>query len=129
MAIVLFDGICNFCNHSVQFIIHRDPHGYFQFASLQSEIGKKLIKDYNIPDDLNSLIVIEDNKYYVKSSAALRISKNLRGPWKIFYLFLIIPKPFRDMVYSFVANNRYQWFGKSESCQIPSSEIRKRFLE
>ncbi|PFJ42796.1 thiol-disulfide oxidoreductase DCC family protein [Bacillus thuringiensis] len=126
--IVLFDGECNFCDRSVQFIIKRDPIGLFKFASLQSDIGKELLNKYNAPNDLSSFVLIENNNCYLKSSAALRVSKNLKGAWKLFYFLLVVPKPLRDYFYSIIAKNRYKWFGKKDSCMLPSPEIRKRFL-
>ncbi len=126
--IILFDGECHFCNQSVQFIIKRDPHAFYKFASLQSDIGRQFCRDYAIPHDVDSLVLIEDNQYFIKSTAALRISKSLTGIWKIGTFFLLIPAPIRDMAYSFIAKNRYKWFGKKNACEIPSPEIRKRFL-
>jgi len=126
--IVLFDGECNFCDHSVQFIIKRDPKGHFMFASIQSDIGKKLLNQFNVPEDINSFILIDKNKCYFKSTAALHMCKNLKGLWKIPYILLIVPRPIRDFFYGIIANNRYKWFGKRDSCILPSPEIRKRFL-
>lgn len=126
--IILFDGECNFCDQSVQFIIKRDPKEHFKFASLQSKIGKDLLNKFNTPVEIDSIVLIEGNHCYFKSSAALRICKKLNGLWKILYLLLVIPKPFRDFFYEILAKNRYKWFGKRESCRIPSSEERKRFL-
>lgn len=128
--IVLFDGECNFCDASVQFIIKRDPQGIFSFASLQSDVGQQLVKEYHVPDEIDSIILInpEHHKFYIKSTAALRICKSLSGLWKIFYLFKIIPSSIRDKVYDIVARNRIKWFGKKDQCALPSPEIRKRFL-
>ncbi|KPH71748.1 thiol-disulfide oxidoreductase DCC family protein [Oceanobacillus caeni] len=126
--IILFDGECNFCDYSVQFIIKRDPKGHFQFASLQSEIGKGLLKKYNAPLDIDSFVLIEDNRCYFKSSAALRVCKHLKGAWKLLYLLLVVPSALRDCFYEIVAKNRYRWFGKKESCMLPSPNERKRFL-
>ncbi|MGE8207168.1 thiol-disulfide oxidoreductase DCC family protein [Heyndrickxia sp. NPDC080065] len=128
-GIILFDGVCNFCNSSVQFIIKRDPAGCFKFASLQSEIGKKLLREHGIHDEIDSFVLIEDNTYYIKSSAALRMCKNLQGLWRLLYLFLIIPPPIRDFFYDLIAKNRYKWFGIRESCMLPTKEERDRFLE
>jgi predicted DCC family thiol-disulfide oxidoreductase YuxK len=126
--IILFDGECNFCDQSVQFIIKRDPKGHFKFASLQSDIGKELLNKHNTPEDIDSFVLIEDNNCYFKSSAALRVCKNLKGVWKIPYVLLVIPKPIRDFFYGLISKNRYKWFGKKESCMLPSPEERKRFL-
>lgn len=127
-SIVLFDGECNFCDNSVQFIIKRDPKGHFKFASIQSDIGINILKQFNVPEDINSFILVENNKCYFKSTAALKICRNLKGLWKLPYLLLIVPRGIRDFFYGIIANNRYKWFGKKDSCMIPSPEIRKRFL-
>ncbi|WP_423410293.1 thiol-disulfide oxidoreductase DCC family protein [Heyndrickxia sp. MSNUG] len=126
--VILFDGVCNFCDASVQFILNRDPKGIFQFASLQSEAGQNLVKKHNVPADVDSMILIEDDKVYYKSTAALRISRHLQGAWKWLYGFIIIPSPIRNIVYDLIAKNRYKWFGQKESCMLPPPNIRKRFL-
>ncbi|MED4228963.1 thiol-disulfide oxidoreductase DCC family protein [Neobacillus cucumis] len=126
--IILFDGECNFCDYSVQFIIKRDPNGLFKFASLQSDIGKELLHKYNTSSNIDSLVLIEDKNCYFKSSAALRVCKNLKGAWKLPYFLLLIPKPLRDFCYGIIAKNRYKWFGTKESCMLPSPEDRNRFL-
>ena len=127
-AILLFDGECNFCDSSVQFIIKRDRDGFFYFAALQSEIGEELKKKHHIPDQLDSIIVIGNNTVYDSSDAALFISKHLNGMWKCVYILKIIPKSLRDSAYKIIAKNRYNWFGKKDFCVIPSPEIRSRFL-
>lgn len=128
VTVILFDGECNFCDYSVQFIIKRDPNGYFKFASQQSDIGKKLLKQFHVQENMNSFVLIDNDKCYSRSSAALRVCKNLKGMWKIFYCFLIIPKFIRDFFYMVVANNRYKLFGKKNACILPSPDIRNRFL-
>lgn len=128
-SIILFDGVCNFCNRSIQFIIKRDPHATFQFASLQSDIGRKLDLDYGPPTYVDSVILIEDELVYMKSTAALKICKRLNGAWRLLYIGILIPRPIRDFVYDYIANHRYQWFGRATSCIVPSKEIRKRFLD
>lgn len=126
--IILFDGECNFCDSSVQFILKRDPKGLFKFASLQSDIGKKLIRKHQVPTDIDSFVFIEDNKCYFKSSAALRVCKHLKGAWKFLYYLWLVPRPIRDLFYNIIAKNRYRWFGKKVSCMLPSPEERRRFL-
>ncbi|TVX91853.1 thiol-disulfide oxidoreductase DCC family protein [Paenibacillus agilis] len=126
--VILFDGECNFCDHSVQFIIKRDAQALFRFASIQSEIGQQLMNAYNVPNSIDSVILIQNKKYYVKSSAALRICRGLNGGWKLFYYLLAVPRVVRDAVYNVIAKNRYKWFGKKDSCMLPSPDIRKRFL-
>lgn len=127
--IILFDGVCNFCSQSVQFIIKRDPSSVFHFASLQSDIGRELINKYGLEENINSVVYISGGKAYKKSDAALQICRRLSGLWKTLYIFYFVPWPIRNMVYDYVAKNRYKWFGKAESCMIPSPDIRSRFLE
>lgn len=127
-GIVLFDGDCTFCNRSVQFIFKRDPKAFFQFAPLNSTIGTKLKQKHHIPSDIDSLILIENNRWYAKSTAALRISKQLNGFWKCAFLLIIIPKPVRDFIYDLIAKNRNRLF-QNKACPLPSPELRKRFLQ
>jgi len=127
--IVLFDGVCNLCSGSVQFILKRDPEGRFRFASLQSEAGRSLMTEHELdPDALSSVVVIEDGGAYQESSAALRIARHLPGAWKLLRVFVVIPRPIRDAVYRLIARNRYRWFGKTEACWLPTTELRARFL-
>jgi predicted DCC family thiol-disulfide oxidoreductase YuxK len=128
-AIVLFDGVCNFCNHSIQFIIKRDKKSYFKFGALQSEEGKALLKQHGLsPDALDTLVLIEHGKAYTYSTAPLRIAKKLALPWPIFYVFILVPPFIRNPIYKWIGRNRYKWFGKQESCMLPTPEIRSRFL-
>ncbi len=128
--ILLYDGVCNFCNKTVQFIIQHDKKGLIHFASLQSTFGQQKTKEAQLPtQDLKSLLFIDKGQIYSRSSGALRISKYLNGAWKLLYVFIIIPKPFRDIIYNFIAKNRYKWFGKTEECILPSPDIRSRFLQ
>jgi predicted DCC family thiol-disulfide oxidoreductase YuxK len=126
--VILFDGVCNFCDASVQFILDRDPNETFHFASLQSEAGQELLKKHQVRDDVDSMILIENEKVYYKSAAALRISRHLRGAWKLLYVFIIVPAPIRNIVYDLIARNRYKWFGQKDSCMLPPPNVRKRFL-
>lgn len=127
--IVLFDGECNFCDTSVQFIIKRDPAAHFLFSSLQGEMGQKLIKAYKVPENIDSLVLIENGKAYTKSSAALHIAKKLDGLWHLLFLFIFVPRKIRDYFYDYFARNRYQWFGKKDDvCELPPPEVRKRFI-
>ncbi|MFT9597807.1 thiol-disulfide oxidoreductase DCC family protein [Mesobacillus sp.] len=126
--VILFDGVCNFCDASVQFILNRDPNETFHFASLQSEVGQELLKKYRVRNDVDSMILIEDDKVFYKSSAALRISRHLHWAWKLLYVFMIVPAPIRNIVYDLIAKNRYKWFGQKESCMLPPPNVRKRFL-
>ncbi len=128
--VILFDGVCNFCNLWVQFVLKREKKQLLKFATLQSESAKKLLTQYNIDSQIiTSLIFIENGIAYSQSTAALRISKYLDGEWKLLYGFLIVPAFLRNGVYNLVAKNRYQWFGKKEKCWVPTPELKARFLE
>lgn len=127
-AIVLFDGVCNFCNGTVNFIIARDRGGYFRFAPLQSEIGERMRSQYEIDESVDSIVLIEDEIAYTYSDAALRIARSIGGAWAILYVFIIVPKPIRDLFYRLFARNRYRLFGKKDVCMVPTPEIRARFL-
>jgi predicted DCC family thiol-disulfide oxidoreductase YuxK len=127
--IVLFDGVCNLCNGSVQFILKRDSQARFRFASLQSEAGRSLLVQHGLdPEALSSVVVIEGGRVWQESSAALRIARHLPGLWKLLRVFLVIPRPLRDAVYRLIARNRYRWFGKTETCWLPTPELKGRFL-
>jgi predicted DCC family thiol-disulfide oxidoreductase YuxK len=126
---ILFDGVCNLCNSSVQFVIKKDIDKIFQFASLQSDAGEKLLKQYNLStSNFDSFILIQENKVYQKSGAALKVVKQLSGSIKLLYAFIVIPTFIRDAVYNFIAKNRYKWFGKKDECMIPTPELKARFL-
>src|SRR5688572_18451276 len=128
-AIVLFDGVCNFCNASVNFVILRDKAGYFKFAPLQSEIGEQLATKHGIDKiETDSVIVVEDEQVYTHSSAALRIARRLDGIWSWIYAFIIIPRPIRDFFYKLFAKHRYRLFGRQDACMLPTPEVRARFL-
>ena len=128
-CIILFDGVCNLCNSSVNFIIDHDKKNEFRFASLQSEAGQILLKKFDLnTNDFDSIILVDNGKHYERSSAVLKIVKKFPGLWKLLYLFIIVPKPFRDFVYDIIADNRYKWFGKKESCRVPTPELKEKFL-
>ena len=128
-SIILFDGVCNFCNSSVNFVIKHDKKNHFLFAPLQSETAKKLLEKFNIDSSkTDSFILIENNKAYLKSTAALRVTKHLNKLYPLLYAFLITPLFIRNSVYNLVAKNRYKWFGKKEICMIPSAEIKGKFI-
>tara|TARA_R110000850_G_scaffold268138_1_gene399432 strand:- start:32400 stop:32804 length:405 start_codon:yes stop_codon:yes gene_type:complete len=127
--IILFDGVCNLCNNSVVFIIKRDKKDVFRFAAIQSDEGEKLIQKYNIDTSkTDSIILIEENKFSVKSTAALKIAKHLKGGYPLLYGFIILPAFFRNWVYDIIAKNRYKWFGKKDNCMIPTPELKSKFL-
>lgn len=130
-ALVLFDGVCNLCNAAVLFIIDRDPRGRFRFAPLQSDHAVQLLASLGAQDlksNADSIVLIEEGRVYLRSDAALRICSHLRSPWPVMSWFLIVPRQLRDWVYDWVARNRYRWFGRQESCRIPTPELRERFL-
>lgn len=129
--IILFDGVCNLCNNSVQFVIKRDKNDVFRYAALQSDVGQQLLKQRHIDTiAVDSIILIEPGvAYYIKSDAALEIAQHLGGLWKLSAIFSWIPATIRNRIYDFVAKNRYKWFGKQESCMIPTPELRAKFLD
>lgn len=128
--IVLFDGVCNLCSSSVQFILKRDQKDQFLFGSLQGNYGQEILKKYGMPsNEFNSFMLLEGEQLYTKSSGALRMLKHLGGGWSLFYAFIIVPKFIRDAVYNFIAQNRYRWFGKKEECWLPKPEWKKKFLD
>lgn len=127
--VVLFDGVCNLCDRSVQFILDRDPKQRFRFAALQSDKGQELLRNHGqSTGELNSIVLVEGGRCFVRSTAALRIARRLRWPWPMLYAAIVVPAPVRDWIYNWVAANRYRWFGKAESCRIPTPELRNRFL-
>ncbi len=128
-SIILFDGVCNLCNSSVQFVLKHDKKKRFLFSSLQSDAALKLLLQLNVKNSkLDSIVLIEGNKIYDKSTAALRIAKELNPLWNIFFIFIIIPKPIRDFIYDFIAKNRYKWFGKKNSCLFSINAYEDRFF-
>ena len=128
-AIVLFDGVCNVCNGAVNFIIARDKEGYFNFAPLQSDVGDELQEEYGIDaKKTDSIVLVEDGKVFLHSTAALKIAKHLNGLWPVFYVLMVVPKPIRDWAYKLFAKYRYQLFGRQDACMIPTPEVRARFL-
>jgi len=129
-SIILFDGVCNLCNNSVQFIIKRDKKQRFLYSSLQSDAAQSILLQFQLSNsNFDSIILVENGKVYQKSTAILKIAKYLPGFWKVSYVFIIIPKFIRDFLYSFIAKNRYNWFGKRDTCMIPTKELKMRFLD
>jgi predicted DCC family thiol-disulfide oxidoreductase YuxK len=126
---ILFDGVCNYCNSWVNFIIRNEKKGILKFAPLQSAAGKKLLSQYNVLTDANSVLFIEEGRIYSHSDAALRIIRYLSWPAKMFYVFKIVPRFIRDAVYNWIARNRYKWFGRTDACMIPDAKLRSRFLD
>ncbi len=127
--VILFDGVCNFCNGAVNFVIKRDKKALIQFAPLQSEKGRLYLRQFGLPEaDMKSFIFIEDGKAFTRSTAALKVCRHLGAAWPLCYGFIIIPKFIRDGLYNWIAKNRYKWFGTKDQCMIPTPEVRKRFL-
>lgn len=128
-AIILFDGVCNFCNGAVNWVIEHDSAGYFKFAPLQSEIGEDLAARHGIDRaETDSVILVENGSVYTYATAALRIARRFDGIWSAAYVLIVIPKPIRDFFYKLFAKYRYRLFGKQDACMIPTPEIRARFL-
>jgi predicted DCC family thiol-disulfide oxidoreductase YuxK len=125
--IIFFDGVCNFCNYWVNFIIKKDNKKHFMFAPLQGKTAAKFLGQNEVRRT-DTLILLQDNKLYYRSSAVLRIARQLKGGWKLFYGLIILPPFFRDPVYNFIAKNRYKWFGRKQNCMVPDAELKHRFL-
>ena len=132
-TIILFDGVCNLCSGVVRFVIARDPHARFRFAALQSDAARRICAEVGATPpaavDPDTIIVIADGRALERSDAALAIASRLPFPWPMFGVFRILPRVLRDWLYRFVAKNRYRWFGKSDTCMMPTPELRARFLE
>jgi predicted DCC family thiol-disulfide oxidoreductase YuxK len=128
-AIILFDGVCNFCNGAINFLIKQDKKGIFYFAPLQSEAGQKLLQQYQLPkESFKSFILIDNGEVYQKSTAVLKIFNRLPCYWKELQVLRIVPPLLRNAIYDFIAANRYKWFGKKEQCMVPTPEVKSRFL-
>lgn len=128
--VILFDGVCVLCSGTVKFIIHRDKKALFRFAALQSKAGQKMIDGFKgFSENPDTVVLIENGKFYFRSAAVLRILRKLSGGWPLLYAMIIIPAPVRDFFYKFVAKKRYGWFGRYQECVIPEDNIRNRFLD
>lgn len=128
--ILLFDGVCNLCNSTVQFVLKSDKRGCFKFASLQSAYGQNFLEKNKLSQtQFDTFILIEGDSYSIKSTAILKVFRQLRGLWPALYLFIIIPKVIRDPFYNLVAKNRSRIFGKKDSCMVPDKDISSRFIE
>ena len=129
-AVVLFDGVCNLCNHSVQFIIKRDKSSYFSFAALQTPYGQRMLSEFKLPtSEFNTILLFDQGKVYQRSRAALEIARKLDGVWPLFYAFIIVPGFIRDWFYRIVSSNRYRMFGRQDQCMIPTPELKSRFVD
>lgn len=128
-SIILFDGVCNLCSHSTNFIIQHDPQHRFKFAPLQSVAGQALLRQYHLPaEKLTSVILIEHGRVYDRSTAVLRMARRLNKLWPLAYCLMVVPPFLRDTIYNWVARHRYQWFGQRDTCMIPTSDVKARFL-
>jgi predicted DCC family thiol-disulfide oxidoreductase YuxK len=129
-ALVLFDGVCNMCNGFVHFIIPRDRKDSFRFGSLQSGKVVELLLTYgHTSTELSTVVLIEHGQIFTSSTAVLRIARRMGGPWALFYVFVVLPKFFRDSIYNLVGRNRYRWFGKKDACLIPRPEWKVKFID
>jgi len=126
--IIIFDGECNLCNGTVDFLLKRDSKKQFRFASIQSEAAQLLFRKFQIPSEVDSVILIKSNKVYFESDAAIEIAGMLPFPWKMGTIFRIIPKKIRDNIYRRIAKNRYRWFGKRDTCRIPAPSEKESFI-
>ena len=128
--IVLFDGVCNFCEGTVKFVLEKDKNGIFRFAPLQSKVGQDYLQKFGLSTtDLDTFVLVVGDKYYTRSTAGLKLLKRLPFPWSMAYGFIVVPSFIRDAVYKLVANNRYKIWGKKDACMMPTQEMRERFLE
>ena len=129
MNVVYFDGVCNLCNSAVNFLIDQDKQGRLKFASLQSEAGREALHRWGLPEkEYDSFILEKDGRLFQKSEAALEVVKLLGGGWSLLYGFKVIPRSWRDWLYTRIARNRYRWFGKRTECRLPTPELKARFL-
>ena len=127
--VLLFDGVCNLCNASVQWVLKRDNKGVFRFAALQSDAGQQLLKQHgSLPEQFDSVVLAAGGRIFLRSDAVLELLWLLGGFWRSLYCFKILPRPLRDALYNFVAKNRYRWFGRREECWLPKVEWKDRFL-
>jgi len=127
--VILFDGSCGLCTRAVRFVLRHDPRGRFRFAALQSDTGRRLLEEAGrLPPDTDSVMLIEPGRLFIRSTAALRIARGLSGPWPLWYILIVVPRPLRDAVYRFVARRRTRWFGRPAYCPVPAPEWKERFL-
>ena len=128
--VLIFDGVCNLCAHSVKFILRHESEPRLRFVPVQSVAGARMMREFGLsPEDTRTFVLVIDGKALVKSDAAVRVSRYLRGPWKLLGAVRVLPRPIRDWTYDLVARNRYRWFGRAESCMVPTPEVRARFVQ
>jgi predicted DCC family thiol-disulfide oxidoreductase YuxK len=129
MSVLLFDGVCNLCNASVQWVLQRDRKGIFQFAALQSETGQQLLQQFGFdPSTFNTVVLVDGDRIYTRSDAALEVAVRLGWPWRLMGVFFMVPRFLRNGVYNWIARNRYRWFGQSDACMLPRPEWKSRFI-
>jgi predicted DCC family thiol-disulfide oxidoreductase YuxK len=127
--VLLFDGVCNLCNTSVQWVLQRDRCGIFKFAALQSDTGQALLRRFGLPaENFDTVVLIDGGRIFTHSDAPLEVVRRLGGLWSLFYVLRFVPRFVRDTVYNFVANNRYRWFGRQSECMLPRPEWKGRFV-
>jgi predicted DCC family thiol-disulfide oxidoreductase YuxK len=126
--VILYDGVCNLCNASVRFILKYEKNPRYRFAPLQGKFASEVRHQYALPEDADSVVLIENNQIFTASTASLRIAKQLKAPWSWLVIFEVLPVSFRDAVYHWIARNRYRWFGKKDFCEVPLPEVAHRFL-
>lgn len=129
--VILFDGVCNLCNAAVDFVIRRDTRRVFRYGALQSGTGEKLLEEHGVdldPDDLSTFVLLEEGRVFTRSTAALRIARRLGGAWPLCYGFIVVPRVVRDAVYRVVSRNRYHWFGRRDTCRLPTEEEKALFV-
>ena len=130
MKVILFDGVCNFCNSTINWIVAQDKRNQFRFATLQSTYGKQIIERYNLHNSyLDTVVLVETEKVYLRSRAILRILNQLGGIYRVAYIFMLIPSPILDFFYNIVAKYRYRWFGKRDTCRVPDASLIEKFIE
>lgn len=130
MKVILFDGVCNLCNGSVNWVIDHDKKELFKFAALQSDFGKQTISKAGLTQNyLNTIVLVDGSAIYTKADAVLEILKQIGGIYSLAVIFYVVPAFLRNYLYDIVAANRYKWFGKSDSCRVPTAELKARFLE
>jgi predicted DCC family thiol-disulfide oxidoreductase YuxK len=128
--LILFDGVCNLCSALVQFVIRHDRATKFRFAAIQSEIGRAIFQSHGLdPADLQTFVFIADERIFLRSDAAIEVLERFGGAWRICKIFRFVPRALRNAIYSFIARNRYRWFGRKEVCMVPTTEIKERFLD
>lgn len=126
--ILLFDGVCNVCNATVQFVVEHEKAPHIRFASLQSEVGARLVAERGLPNDVSTVVLVEGDRVYTRSAAAVALLGHLKAPWSWLAVLWLVPRPLRDLGYDIFARLRYRLFGKRDRCMVPTPELRARFL-